>query len=152
VTGALVIGGLVGICVGAYGVLDETVPPILGLPMLSAGVAAALIGFTLGGRRLDRTAYRPDRWGVAETSVAATGVVAAVVMIVAGWVDPAVLQPSLVPLEWPTLAPVATLGILVAALPAWLAPPVRVIGDTTAGDAPQPAAVARRASGTQGGS
>ncbi len=59
-TGVLVIGGLIGICVGAYGVLDETVAPILGLPMLAVGLAAAIGGFALGGRRLDRTAYRPD--------------------------------------------------------------------------------------------
>ena len=59
---ALVIGGLIGICVGAYGVLDETVAPILGLPMLLAGTAAAIAGFAIGGRRLDRTTYRPDPW------------------------------------------------------------------------------------------
>ena len=65
-TGLLVIGGLLGICVGAYGVLDETVAPILGLPMLAVGLAAAIGGFALGGRRLERTAYRPDRWTVVE--------------------------------------------------------------------------------------
>ena len=125
-TGGLVIGGLIGICVGAYGVLDETVAPILGLPMLLAGGAAAIAGFALGGRRLDRTTYRPDPWTTTETVVAATGVAAAVLMIAAGVSDPASLQPSIVPLAWPGLAPIATLGILIAALPAWLAPPVRM--------------------------
>jgi len=128
-TGALVIGGLIGICVGAYGVLDETVPPILGLPMLLAGTTAAIAGFAIGGRRLDRTTYRPDPWGGTETLVAATGIAAAVAMFVAGIADPASLQPSLIPLGWPGLAPIATIGILVAALPAWLAPPVRMPAD-----------------------
>ena len=98
-TGALVIGGLIGICIGAYGVLDETVAPALGLPMLIAGAVAAIAGFSLGGRRLDRTTYRPDPWTAAETMVAASGVAAAVFMFAAGAVDPAGLQPSLVPLD-----------------------------------------------------
>ena len=132
-TGALVIGGLIGICVGAYGVLDETVTPVLGLPMLLAGTAAAVAGFTLGGRRLDRTTYRPDPWTGIETLVAASGIVAAALMIAAGMTDPASLQPPIVPLGWPGLAPLATVGVLVAALPAWLAPPVRMPVDVAFG-------------------
>ena len=130
-TGALVIGGLIGVCVGAYGVLDETVEPALGLPMLVAGTFAAMAGFAVGGRRLDRTQYRPDPWTSAETMVGASGIVAAVLVFVAGTVDPASLQPSLVPLAWPAMAPIATVGILIAALPAWLAPPVRWPADVT---------------------
>lgn len=124
-TGALVVGGLIGICIGAYGVLDPTAAPFLGLPLLLAGTGAAVAGFALGGRRLDRTTYRPDPWTGAETLVAASGIAAAVGMVAAGIADPASLQPSLVPLDWPGLAPIATVGILLAALPAWLAPPVR---------------------------
>jgi len=130
-TGGLVIGGLIGICVGAYGVLDETVAPVLGMPMLVGGTIAAIAGFALGGRRLDRTTYRPDPWTIAESLVAASGVTAAVLMIATGLTDPASLQPSLIPLEWPGSAPLATIGILIAALPAWLAPPVRMPRDVT---------------------
>ena len=118
---------------GAYGVLDETVTPVLGLPMLLAGTAAAVAGFTLGGRRLDRTTYRPDPWTGIETLVAASGIVAAALMIAAGMTDPASLQPPIVPLGWPGLAPLATVGVLVAALPAWLAPPVRMPVDVAFG-------------------
>ena len=130
-TGVLVIGGLIGICIGAYGVLDETVPPPLGLPMLIAGTLAAVFGFALGGRRLDRTTYRPDPWTGAETLVAASGIAAVVFVFVAGVVDPGALQPSIVPLAWPELSPLATVGILIAALPAWLAPPVGWRADVT---------------------
>ena len=63
--------------------------------------------------------------------VALSGVAAAVFMFAAGAVDPAGLQPSLVPLTWPALVPLATVGILIAALPAWLAPPVRWPSDVT---------------------
>ena len=63
--------------------------------------------------------------------MAASGIAAAVFMFAAGAVDPAGLQPSLVPLTWPAMAPLATVGILIAALPAWLAPPVRWPADVT---------------------
>lgn len=150
-TGGLVIGGLIGICVGAYGVLDETVAPILGLPMLVGGVLAALAGFALGGRRLDRTSYRPDPWAAAETMVAVSGLVAAALLILAGVVDPASLQPSLIPLGWPGLAPLATVGILVAAAPAWLAPPPRLPSDATLVLAASASRVAPTGAGTRSG-
>ena len=150
-TGGLVIGGLIGICVGAYGVLDETVAPVLGMPMLVAGAVAAIAGFALGGRRLDRTSYRPDPWAGAETMVAASGIAAAVLMIVGGITGAASLQPSLIPLEWPGLAPLATAGILVAALPAWLAPPVRMPNDVTLARAASVAPVPRPEAGTRAG-
>ena len=150
-TGGLVIGGLIGICVGAYGVLDETVAPVLGMPMLATGVAAAIAGFALGGRRLDRTTYRPDPWTPAETVVAISGIAAAVLMIVAGITDPASLQPSLIPLEWPGLALVGTGGILVAALPAWLAPPTRMPIEVTLGRPTARTPVVRPGAGTRAG-
>ena len=150
-TGGLVIGGLIGICVGAYGVLDETVAPVLGMPMLATGVAAAIAGFALGGRRLDRTTYRPDPWTRAETVVAISGIAAAVLMIVAGITDPASLQPSLIPLEWPGLALVGTGGILVAALPAWLAPPTRMPIEVTLGRPTSRTPVVRPGAGTRAG-
>lgn len=150
-TGGLVIGGLIGICVGAYGVLDETVAPVLGMPMLATGVAAAIAGFVLGGRRLDRTTYRPDPWTAAETMVATSGIATAVLLVVAGITDPASLQPSLIPLEWPELALVGTAGILVAALPAWLAPPVRMPIEVTIGRTTSGAPVVRPGAGTRVG-
>ena len=150
-TGGLVIGGLIGVCVGAYGVLDETVTPVLGIPMLATGIALAMAGFALGGRRLDRTTYRPDPWTTTETVVAASGIVTAGLMIVAGITDPASLQPSLIPLEWPGLAVAGTAGILVAALPAWLAPPVRMPIAATLGHPTRRGPVVRPGAGTRAG-
>jgi energy-coupling factor transport system permease protein len=130
---ALLVTGLLGVCVGLYGLLDGTAPRPLGLPVLAAGTAVAGVSLAMSGRRVRRSVYRPDRWRVAELSVAACGVVAAAVTYLTGSVDPANLYPSLSPLAWPGLPALAVLGLLVGALPAWLAPvpafPLRVPAD-----------------------
>jgi len=73
-TGALMLAGLGGICVGVYAVLDTTAPRLLALPMLGLGVAAAVAGLLSAGRRVDRTRYRPDPWRWPELAVVASGV------------------------------------------------------------------------------
>lgn len=119
-TGLLVLGGLVGICIGGYGLLDATAPGYLSGPLLLAGVLLAGTGFVLGGRMVHRTVYRPDRWRLPELLVVVCGIAAAAGMYLAA---PDVAYPPLSPLSWPQLALLPAGGILVAALPAWLAPP-----------------------------
>ncbi|HEX6754628.1 MAG TPA: CbiQ family ECF transporter T component [Mycobacteriales bacterium] len=119
-TGALVVAGLLGACVGVYGVLDGTSPRWLGLPMLLLGLLVAGTGLPLAGRRIRRTVYRPDRWRTAETLTAASGLASAAVLIAA----PSGLSPSLFPPAWPVLPPVAAAGILLGLLPALAAAPV----------------------------
>jgi energy-coupling factor transport system permease protein len=137
--GVVVVAGLLGVCVGLYGLLDGTTPRFLGLPMLAAGAVLAGSGLALTGRRVHRSIYRPDRWRLAEVAVAGSGVLAAVVMYATGSVDPADLYPSLSPLGWPQLSLLATAGVLVAVLPAWLAPPPLL---APANDRPAPAPAA----------
>ncbi|WP_028636243.1 energy-coupling factor transporter transmembrane component T [Nocardioides sp. URHA0032] len=73
-TGALMLTGLGGICVGTYAVLDTTAPRFLALPMLGLGVAAAAAGLLSAGRRVERSRYRPDSWRWPELAVVASGV------------------------------------------------------------------------------
>jgi energy-coupling factor transport system permease protein len=122
-TATLLLAGLLGLCVGLYGLLDTTTPRLLGAPMLGAGVALAAAGLLLGGRRVHRTRYRPDRWAFAEWATALSGVAAAVAMIVAGNHDAGALNPSIFPPAWPTLPALPAAAILLAALPAVLTPP-----------------------------
>jgi len=131
VTGALVVAGLLGVCVGVYGLLDATTPRLIGLPVLAAGLAAAAAGVALGARRVARTRYRPDRWRAAENTVAGCGIGAGALLYLTATVDPAALYPSLYPLAWPQLTVVPTLAALLAAAPAWLAPPPPVERPTT---------------------
>jgi energy-coupling factor transport system permease protein len=122
-TGLLLIAGLLGVCVGVYGLLDGTSPGWIGLPMLLLGLVVAGVGLPLAGRRVRRSVYRPDPWRLPETLVAGSGLAAAAVLVLTSTVDPGHLYPSLEPLSWPGLPLVGAAGVLVALLPAWLAPP-----------------------------
>jgi energy-coupling factor transport system permease protein len=80
-TGALMLTGLCGVCVGVYAVLDQTAPRILALPMLAVGLTLAVAGLVSAGRRVQRTRYRPDPWRRSEVAVAASGIAVGAV----GW-------------------------------------------------------------------
>ncbi len=122
-TGALLLVGLLGMCVGAYGLLDATTPAVLGLPMLSAGAALAVAGLVLASRRVPRSRYRPDRWRLREIVVVAAGLTAVAGVLVAEAVGDAKLVPPTAPLTWPALPLLPAACVLVALLPAWVAPP-----------------------------
>jgi energy-coupling factor transport system permease protein len=79
VTGGLMLGGLIGVCVGVYAVLDRTAPRVLATPMLALGVLGAVAGLATAGRRVVRTSYRPDSWRWPELLVVASGASSAVI-------------------------------------------------------------------------
>ena len=106
-----VVVGLVGVGVGVYAVLDVGAPDLLGLPVLSVGVALLAVGMIVSGRRVDRSRYRPDRWAAAEFAVVALGLVAGVSVAVTGSLNPEALTMPLYPLQWPAVPPVAVIGI-----------------------------------------
>lgn len=117
-TGLLMIGGLVGLCIGVYALLDRTAPRWLVLPFLVGGVAVAAAGLVSAGRRVQRTRYRPDPWRVGELVTIACGVMAAALLLRA---------PSdlVYPLEseLPGLSVPLLIATAVAAAPAFLSPP-----------------------------
>jgi energy-coupling factor transport system permease protein len=120
-TAALTTGGLMGVCIGSYGLLDAESPPLLGLPLLALGVALAAGGLVVGGRRATRTRYRPDPWRSPEWLTTLSGAVAAATVLAVASSDAAdVLMPA--PTSLPSLPVVAAAGVLVAILPAWLTP------------------------------
>jgi energy-coupling factor transport system permease protein len=120
-TGALMLLGLGGICVGTYAVLDRTAPRYLALPMLALGVLAAVVGLLSAGRRVERSRYRPDTWRWPELAVVASGLVAgAVGWWVAGH-QVAIAFPDLA--GFPVVSGVALLGSVVALAGALCSPP-----------------------------
>ncbi|MFG2382009.1 CbiQ family ECF transporter T component [Streptomyces avermitilis] len=120
-TAALTLGGLVGVCAGTYGLLTAEGGGY-GLPVLGAGLAAALGGLWLGGRRSLRTRYRPDVWGVRAWLVAGCGVAVAALLIVSAAYGPAALHPGVVPLTAPALPLLPAAAILLGLLPAFVSP------------------------------
>ncbi|MFR9794724.1 energy-coupling factor transporter transmembrane component T [Streptomyces sp. MS06] len=120
-TAALTLLGLLGVCAGTYGLLTAE-GGTYGLPVLLAGVAAALAGLWLGGRRTPRTRYRPDRWDLRACLVAVSGAAVAALLTVAASADPAALHPGVVPLVAPGLPLGAAAAVLLGLAPAVLAP------------------------------
>jgi energy-coupling factor transport system permease protein len=122
-TSVLLLGGLAGICLGVYGLLDASGPPLLGVLGAAGGVVLAAVGLAVGGRHTLRTRYRPDPWRAPEWVTAGAGLAAMVASIASGLLDPAAQYPTVLPLTALPLPPVVVVGVLVAALPAWSTPP-----------------------------
>jgi energy-coupling factor transport system permease protein len=120
---ACMVGGLLGLCAGLYGLLDASTPGVLGLPMLLTGVAISACGLAVGGHGVSRSRYRPDPWRGPEWVTVLAGTIAVAFVILTGRQDPEALNPSIYPLVWPTLPTLACAGLAVAALPAVLTPP-----------------------------
>jgi energy-coupling factor transport system permease protein len=109
-TGTLLVGGLVGLCVGVYAFLDGDLPRALAVSMLGLGVLLAAAGFVSAGRRVQRSTYRPDPWRLPEVITSGTGVLVAVLMAVVAHLSPAVVVPDV------TAAPALTVLALVTAV------------------------------------
>ncbi|MEV8441986.1 CbiQ family ECF transporter T component [Actinosynnema sp. NPDC051121] len=122
VTGALVLGGLIGLCVGAYGLLGGVTPGVVGTPMLAVGSVAAVAGLWTGSRRVRRSRYRPDRWGPRELAIVGSGLVAALATFLApAGLGGSALTPGTVPLTAPELPLLPAVGLLCALAPVVIA-------------------------------
>ncbi len=148
-TGALMLAGLLGLCVGTYALLDQTgaVSRPIGRGFLLGGLLLAAGGLVSAGRRVERTRYRPDRWRWPEVVVAASGVAVAMVGVALSGgieVDGQLLLGPQVAVAYPDLAVVppvtvlALLGPLLGLLAAVAAPPPVLAAR------PDPAALRRR--------
>ncbi|MER6343819.1 energy-coupling factor transporter transmembrane component T [Streptomyces sp. NPDC001595] len=120
-TAALTLTGLLGVCAGTYGLLTADGAGY-GVPVLLAGLAAALAGLWLGGRRSLRTRYRPDPWGARAWLVSGSGAAVAAALTLAASADPAALHPGVVPLVAPTLPVWPAAAVLLGLLPAFVTP------------------------------
>ncbi len=120
-TAALMLAGMAGLCVGAYGLLDATLPAAVGVTGFAAGTALCVAGLVLGGSRVSRSRYRPDPWRWPEWAVLACGVACAAVLCLHLGYSLAALNPAA--LRWPPLPLLPAAAILAAAAAGFLAPP-----------------------------
>jgi len=137
-TGVLMITGMFGFCIGAYGLFDGSALAVLAVPAFAGGAVLCCLGLMLGGRHVHRSQYRPDPWKAPEWSVAVCGVVPAVIVIGGVGAGAVGLNPSTDPLSWPVFPLVPAIAILIGAIAAFVAPPPH-----------PPAGVARPAGPTQ---
>jgi energy-coupling factor transport system permease protein len=114
----LMLGGLTGIVVGLYALFDGAVGTSVTVTTLILGVALAVIGLVVAGRRIERTRYRPDRWRSGELIVSALGVMVAAVFVL----SPVGLHPPTDPFSWPLLPLLPASAMLAGAAPALLRP------------------------------
>ena len=121
ITGALMMLGLFGLCVGAYGILDATAPRVLAWPMTVLGLGAAGVALWSAGRRVHRTRYRPDPWRLGEIVTVASGLAVAVGINRLHPVIPEVIVPSMT--RWPDFHVAALVVVLIGMLPALATPP-----------------------------
>jgi energy-coupling factor transport system permease protein len=138
VTGGLMLGGLIGVCIGCYGLLGGSGPRLLGTPAILAGAVLCSAGLALGARRIRRTHYRPDPWGAPEWIVAACGLISAVALYLSAGYNAAELNPSFSPLRFPALPALPAVAILIAAAAAFAAPPPERQVTGRSPDAPEP--------------
>jgi energy-coupling factor transport system permease protein len=119
----LMLAGLLSLCIGVYGL---AVPGVLGVVVplaLTSGLLLCATGLWLGSRRVGHTEYRPDRWLGSEWVVVAAGLMPFVFLSLDLGSRSGSLNPSFSPATWPGLPIADAVAILVAALPAFVAPP-----------------------------
>jgi len=122
-TGACMLTGMAGLCLGAYGLLDGSALGPVALPAFALGAVLCGAGLFLGGRQVRRTQYRPDPWRWPEWAVVVVGLIPAVVLLAAAGLHAVSLHPSTDPLVWPSLPVVPAVAILIAAVAGVAAPP-----------------------------
>ena len=69
----LLMASMVFVMVGLYGLFASAAHPVLGLPILFAGVVLAAASLWRGSRERIRTVYRPDVWKLPEYLVSGSG-------------------------------------------------------------------------------
>lgn len=121
-TGALMLGSLLGMAVGSYGLLDATSPGWVGAPVLLLGVVLGVVGLASGSTAVTRTTYRPAPWRLAETLTAGSGVVVAAAGLASAAWEPTAMSMPLDPIEPPLMPWLLTVGLLAATLPGLLTP------------------------------
>lgn len=118
---------------GVFVLLGATGTPWQGVALLVLGVAGTILGLRASGRRLSVTRYRPQPWTPRDTLVAASGLGAFAVAVLANTAGlpgaHAAFHPSVDPLAWPTFHPLMALVASLVVAPVALTPaPVLATG------------------------
>jgi energy-coupling factor transport system permease protein len=119
---AALLAGLVFATIGVYGLLGTGAATWWGPALVVVGIASATTSLVLAGRRSIRTRYRPNAWSASDIGTAAIGVVVAGLFLMAAAISPETMTTSTSPPMWPALSVPAVVGVVLAALPAFITP------------------------------
>jgi energy-coupling factor transport system permease protein len=119
---AALLAGLVFATIGAYGLLGTGAATWWGPTLVVVGIASAVTSLMLAGRRSIRTRYRPNSWSASDVGTAVIGVLVAGLFFVSAALSPESMATSTSPPMWPTLSVPAVVGVVLAALPAFITP------------------------------
>ncbi|MFI5708498.1 CbiQ family ECF transporter T component [Kribbella sp. NPDC051620] len=123
ITGGAVLLGLLGIALGVYALLTDSMAFPVAAGALAVGLLLAVGAMAVGRQRVTRTRYRPDPWALPEWLVCMSGALAAAVMIVAAARGvPGLVLPG--PLVVPPVPWLPVIGLLFGLAPAVAAPPL----------------------------
>lgn len=128
ILGVLTVAGLIAVCIGVFGVLDDRAPAAFRWPAFVLGVALAAVGLAFSARERTVTRYRVDPFGVTACAVAASGLAAGGLMILAGQYAPAHLNPSTTPVTWPVVDLLPLMAAVIGLLAAVVSPPSAIQG------------------------
>jgi len=121
VRAALAAFGMLGLAVGAYGLLDGGARRVAGLALFGLGAVLVTVALTVRAGGPHRTRYRPDRFGWPEWSVVSSGLAVFAGLMVAGRSAGALAAPVAPP--WlPPLPLLPVLVVLLAAAPLFTTP------------------------------
>ena len=123
---ALMLTALVAAVIGTFGLVSSGSSMAVSVALLVLGLVAGVTALVLAGRTRVRTRYRVDPWRAPEWAVAMSGLFAGTVVALSSWLGVAWLHTPADPPTWPSVPLVPALAILVAALPAFVAPPLPI--------------------------
>lgn len=121
--GVVTVGGLIAVCVGIFGVLDDRAPALFRWPAFVLGMALAALGLAFSSRERTVTRYRVEPFGPTAVAVAAAGVASGVLMVLATQYAPGHLNPSTAPVEWPVVDLLPLVAVVIGLLAAVASPP-----------------------------
>lgn len=123
ILGVVTVVGLIAVCVGIFGVLDDRAPSLFRWPAFVVGVVLAAGSLAFSSRERTVTRYRPESFDVIAAAVAAAGLASGVLMLLATHVTPDHLDPSTSPVEWPVVDLLPLVAAVVGLVAAAVSPP-----------------------------
>lgn len=115
---------LLGVPATGDGMLGLSIPALLALVLVGAGVGLTVWGMRMSSRQLGVTRYRPAPWGRPEhlTVACALAGFAVVAFLASKYGAPGLMNPPATPFRWPSLPSLTMVAAALFALPGFLTP------------------------------